>query len=44
MTVWSVEAVQVRATSSCAAEVWRLVGLAGGLAAVAPAAGVTSGL
>ena len=44
MTVWSVEAVQVRATESCEAEAWRLVGAAGGLAPVAPAVGVTSWL
>ncbi len=42
MTVWSVEAVQVRVTESCTAEAWRFVGWAGGLAPVAAAVAVTS--
>ena len=31
VTVWSVEAVQVRVTALCSAEAWRLVGCAGGI-------------
>ena len=42
MTVWCDEAAQLRAASSCSAEVWGLVSLAGGLAPVASPVGVAS--